>query len=348
MTRVAILWTHWSGYMEACYQALRRRTDEEPFVCFEAAAATAPFDPEGFMPKQRLMIYQTQPDKTALLGALEEFAPDLILICSWHIGAYREVARKFRGRAVRVLGMDHQWLGSLRQVIGLIVFHTAWLGLYDVAFVPGARQVVFARLLGFRANAIRLGLYAADVSKFQEAGDRSARKDFAFVGRDAPEKGLDTLLEAYLDYRNSVCEPRSLVLIGPTRSGYLGEGVLCRGFVQPDNLPQHLKEALVLVVPSTFEPHGVVVHEAAASGVVLICSDAVGAADMFLRRGINGVIFPRGSREALRQALVDLHGWTGDRLGRASEVGKTLSAQFTPETWAAELIEMARSEFARV
>jgi len=348
MARIAILWTHWSGYMEACYQALRRQAGEEPFVCFEASDSSAPFDPDGFSQKLRFLVYKAPPNERTLIDTLESFGPDLILICSWHITAYRAVARKFHGRAIRVLGMDNQWLGSLRQVLGLLAFRTVWRDLYEVAFVPGVRQAIFARLLGFNAAMIRFGLYAADVREIQAVEVKRDRKDWLFIGRDAPEKGLDTLFEAYRSYRTSVENPWNLILAGRIDRKDLGEGVILRGFIQPADLPELLSNVSALIVPSNFEPHGVVVQEAAAAGAALICSDAVGAADAFLRRGMNGLIYPNKSQEALCDAMIAVHGWSESQFVTAHEIGKALSLQFTPEMWASELIELAKTNFTSI
>src|SRR5262249_8090015 len=46
--------------------------------------------------------------------------------------------------------------------------------------------------------------------------------------------------------------------------------------------------ARVLVIPSDFEPWGVVVNEALAAGLAVVASDAVGAAAELVRDGVNG------------------------------------------------------------
>lgn len=58
----------------------------------------------------------------------------------------------------------------------------------------------------------------------------------------------------------------------------------------------------VLVLPSDYEPWGVVVAEA-ATGLALVCSSVVGAAADLVEPGRNGLIFPAGDAGALVWAL---------------------------------------------
>ena len=65
-------------------------------------------------------------------------------------------------------------------------------------------------------------------------------------------------------------------------------GVEMLGFVQPDDLPAVLERAGCLVLPSRFEPWGVVVHEAAAAGLPIVCTPVCGAATRLVLDGYNG------------------------------------------------------------
>ena len=59
----------------------------------------------------------------------------------------------------------------------------------------------------------------------------------------------------------------------------------------------------VFALLSTHEPWGVVVNEAAASGLPLLLSDRVGAAHDLLEDGRNGVLVPAGDAAAAGAAL---------------------------------------------
>jgi glycosyltransferase involved in cell wall biosynthesis len=278
---------------------------------------------------------------------LDRFDPDVLLVVSWHTLEYRAIARRFRGRALRVLCMDNQWLGTPRQIFGVAVAPWHVQTCFDRAFLPGARQERFARLLGFAPDAIHRGFYSADLDEFlpdSKGEDRGGGSAFVFVGRLVPEKGLDCLISAYLAYRDHVSDPWPLVVAGtgPMADAIRQtEGVEWLGFVQPGHLSAVLRSARALVLPSRFEPWGVVVHEAAAAGLSLVVSRAVGAGDEFVLHHDNGYVCAPSSSSDLLEGLLWCHGLSDVDAARARRRSLALSEAFSPERWAAEVIGMA-------
>jgi glycosyltransferase involved in cell wall biosynthesis len=61
----------------------------------------------------------------------------------------------------------------------------------------------------------------------------------------------------------------------------------------------------VFLLPSDYEPWGVVVNEAACAGCCMLTSSVVGAAPELVRDRINGRSFPAGDLDALVEALLD-------------------------------------------
>src|SRR5206468_849571 len=59
----------------------------------------------------------------------------------------------------------------------------------------------------------------------------------------------------------------------------------------------------VLVLPSDYEPWAVVINEAAAAGLAIVCTDVVGAAAELVRNSLNGYTFPPGELEAFTKRL---------------------------------------------
>jgi glycosyltransferase involved in cell wall biosynthesis len=62
----------------------------------------------------------------------------------------------------------------------------------------------------------------------------------------------------------------------------------------------------VLVLPSDYEPWAVVINEAAAAGLAIVCTDVVGAAAELVRDGVNGRLFPPGHLDRLVTALSEV------------------------------------------
>jgi glycosyltransferase involved in cell wall biosynthesis len=141
---------------------------------------------------------------------------------------------------------------------------------------------------------------------------------FLFVGRQAHEKGLGVLVDAW---RHAELHPPQAALVlagverdlasiapaGPRRQG--DAGIVGLGTLDPGELRNVYAACDALVLPSittrTFrEPWGLVVNEAMDRGLPVIASDAVGAAaGGLVRDGVNGLVVAAGDSAALANAL---------------------------------------------
>lgn len=61
-----------------------------------------------------------------------------------------------------------------------------------------------------------------------------------------------------------------------------------------------------LVLPSWYEAWALVVNEAAAAGLAIVCSDVVGASAELVRDGVNGRLFPPDDLDAACRCLLDV------------------------------------------
>jgi glycosyltransferase involved in cell wall biosynthesis len=137
-----------------------------------------------------------------------------------------------------------------------------------------------------------------------------ARTRFLFVGRPAPEKGLDVLLDAWRTGALAPPDAELVVVQGetPTQLGP-DTGVISVPGGAPERMREIYQACDVLVIPSvatrTFrEPWGLVVNEAMNRGLGVIASDAVGAAaGGLVRDGHNGIVVPAADSGALAHAI---------------------------------------------
>ena len=93
-------------------------------------------------------------------------------------------------------------------------------------------------------------------------------------------------------------------------------------------------------MPSRREPWGVVIHEFAAAGLPLICSDACGAAQTFLIHGLNGFRFESGNVDSLANQMLKIVGSADEVLYKMSEQSHELAQRITPTTSATNLISI--------
>ena len=151
------------------------------------------------------------------------------------------------------------------------------------------------------------------------------------------------MAEAYRIYSAQVETPWKLICAGKgeCQSQLLSAGAEDRGFIQPEALPDFLAEADAFILPSRFEPWGVVVQEAAATGLPVIVSDVCGAGVHLLRDRWNGRSFAAGDAEQLAECLLWMHQQSEDQLATLGHNSFELSKQYTPERWAQTLLEGA-------
>jgi glycosyltransferase involved in cell wall biosynthesis len=142
-----------------------------------------------------------------------------------------------------------------------------------------------------------------------------SRRRMVFSGRLTQVKRPELLIDAFAAIAGE--RPAwDLLVIG---GGPLAEDLIARlperarsrvtftGFLDdPATIAALYRTSDVLVLPSDYEPWGLVVNEAAAAGLAIVCSDVVGAAAELVREGVNGRLFPRGDGAALAQCLRDV------------------------------------------
>ncbi len=341
--RIAILFSELSGYMAACLRALSRQA--ELLVYRWPAADDAPFA-EDALYADLGHVRTKRPGEAALIyDDVRHFAPDGLLIPGWIDRDYLQVARRLRAEGVPVIaGCDTPWTGSARQRAGALVAPWHLHRAIDALWVAGERQRAFAERLGYRGDRCLNGFYACDWDRFAEAylehGHR-AENTFLFVGRYDAVKGLDILLDAYARYREAVHDPWPLVCAGtgPLKPLLAGRpGVVDRGFVQPRDLPAHMASAAAFILPSRSEPWGVVVQEAAAAGLPLLCSTACGATTSLLQDGYNGFLTAPDDPAHLARAMARVAALGAGARREMGARSHALSKQFTPDRWADTLL----------
>jgi glycosyltransferase involved in cell wall biosynthesis len=173
---------------------------------------------------------------------------------------------------------------------------------------------------------------------------------FLFVGRLVKEKGIFDLLDAYAMLAPELREQISLVFAGDgiarkeleKQAAAINLGsVQIAGFLQREALAVFYALAESFVFPTHSDPWGLVVNEAMACGLPVICSSAAGcAADLVDRR--NGRVVRAGAVGELASALNELASDSQLRscMGRAS-TEKIQS--YSPELCAAGMATAALS-----
>lgn len=139
-----------------------------------------------------------------------------------------------------------------------------------------------------------------------------------YAGRMIPEKRVDLLVEALpLIFSEAPDARAQLFGQGPERAAIvlrvnqigIAEQVTTPGFVEHDVLDQAMRRAAVVVQPSAREGYGLVVVEAAASGVpVVVVAGEDNAAVELIEEGRNGFVAQPNARSLADAILATLRG----------------------------------------
>jgi glycosyltransferase involved in cell wall biosynthesis len=229
--------------------------------------------------------------------------------------------------------------------------------LADVVIVPSSGGVQLMRSLGVPEDRIGLTPYSVNNEWWIEKSDRTDRagvrarwgvpKDAAvvlFCAKLQAWKRPDDLLRAFA----RVAYPDAYLVFageGALRPSLVSEaeslGVASRirflGFVNQSGLPDTYAASDILVLPSEYEPFGVVVNEAMLCRCPVIVSDRVGARFDLVKEGETGYVFPCGDIDALASVLrVALN--DRPRLQRIGEAARKRMASWSPADYVNALV----------
>ena len=269
-----------------------------------------------------------------VLRELRRFRPDVVAVGGWNQPAFWLALLYCRVRRIPLLVWIESTARDARSEGAPFAYvRRAMIRGAAGSFVPGTASAEYARSLGM--ELVEVAPNAIDASVFERAAvDRSGREDctFLYVGRLDPEKGLDTLLEAFR------VVPGRLVLVGSGSEearlrSFADDRVTFAGPQDRDRLVRSYADADVLVLPSRSEPWGMVLNEAAAAGLSLVATEEAGAAHDLVEDGANGFRVPAGDVGALRGALRRLADDAALR-ARAGARSRELARRFTPDAWA--------------
>ena len=171
-----------------------------------------------------------------------------------------------------------------------------------------------------------------------------------YAGRLMHEKGVQTLLRALRPLREAhpglrlavagtgVHEPKLHELARRLR---VARAVDWLGFVPETELPALLGAADAVVVPSLYEPFGIVALEAAVAGAPLVVAETGGLRDL-AAAGVAAAGFPAGDPEALASAVGKLLVDPGAARETAARARRLVRRNYTWHTVAAHTVEVYR------
>jgi glycosyltransferase involved in cell wall biosynthesis len=150
----------------------------------------------------------------------------------------------------------------------------------------------------------------------KEFGLRESHRVLLFAGRFVAPKNLERLLRAWQTV-DATGATLWLVGSGPLESklrGMADDRVVYTPFLANNDMAKIYSAADALILPSTFEPWGLVANEAMACGLPLLLSTACGCAPDLIENGENGWSFDPTANNEMCDAVQSFFEAPSDRL----------------------------------
>ena len=256
--------------------------------------------------------------------------PRALFVSGWGTLAFNRYRDDVRANGGRVIAAsDNDFRLSLKEILRALRFRFLLKGKYDGFWVPGESGRRLMRFYGVPRQMVQSGLYSADSSLFSDGKPLVQReKKILFVGQLIVRKNIVPFARAFLkanierDWKLEICGCGPLKDLIPSDSS-----ILVHDFVQPEALASIYREARIFALPSLEEHWGVVVHEAALSGCVLLLSDRISAGLDFIGRSNGMTVDPLsedsmagGIRKAMQMSDADLRLAQSESLERAQQI----------------------------
>jgi D-inositol-3-phosphate glycosyltransferase len=184
-----------------------------------------------------------------------------------------------------------------------------------------------------------------------------------YVGRFDPRKGIETFVRSCEQLKSTYCQSIKLVIVGgssPDRSDGeerariekivqelgLSEQTLFAGQIGHDRLPLYYAAADVCVIPSHYEPFGLVAIEAMACGTPVVASD-VGGLRFTVLPEKTGLLVPPKDTHAFAKAIQRiLNNELGDRKLR-TQANASVNQRFSWTSVGIQLSDLYRRLLAQ-
>jgi len=283
--------------------------------------------------------------------SLSEIQPSVVIISGWSdVGAWTAKLWSVFHRRPHILWAESNSFDRARG-FGKELIKAIFLRGFSSAQVYGTSNAEYLCDLGFEPKTIWTKRAVADTELFrlvERVGPRDdSRKVILFVGRLAPEKNLEFVLESV---RRLSSKARQALLLrfvgyGPLEASLrrkaeslgLNDMVEFAGSRKHGQLPEVYHSADVLLLPSTSEPWGLTVNEGMLCGLPAIVSDRCGCA-RDLVNSLTGWSFSPVNADRFAGILEQIAAMPIDDLRAMGEHAAALAQEYSPQNCAKNVI----------
>lgn len=332
---VCIVWDGFPQYGARCVKALVESLKGEKVI----VVGRRPSVPDkGMEVLCGCKVVWIEGDEARCISEVCGEMPRFIFISGWKLPIYDRWRDEVRGAGgLAVCGSDnnclldgclfgYQWLlGLIKTLLGAVRFRLMRKNKYDGVFVPGKSGRRLFCVYGVEAERIAEGLYSADASLYSDGVPLERRgKRIIYVGQFIDRKNVIRMVKAFATAAEKAGGGWTLELYGcgvlrarldtlaikvNSRLAKCNSRIEINDFVQAEQLASLYKRARIFCLPSLEEHWGLVVHEAALCGCILLLSRTIGAASDLLGtrlgndRYSNGFTFNPYSVTSIEKAM---------------------------------------------
>ena len=309
-------------------------------------------------------ITSKKPDKDWEI-LLDQIQPDVVAIPGWGFWYSRRTLRWCRThRKPAILLSESKADDAPRTWIKERYKQWRFVRHFSTALVGSEAHRSYLRSLGMKSSQVLLGYDTVDNDFFASETNRLRTLDPAdfslpprpfwlTVSRMIPRKNHSLLLDAYAKYRKEIGEEWAwdLVLCG---SGSEEKGLRLKvqkkglesfvhfpGFKTYSEISQWYAFAQALVHPALQEQWGLVLNEACASGLPILCSETLGAKELVIENR-NGLHFNPHSETAICQAMIQFHRLSETQRQEMGTQSRKIIENYHPDRFAHGLQEAIR------
>lgn len=307
---ILFTWDGFPQYAARCIGAFVKQSTEDCVVI-----ATRPSVPiEGMERLCGCKVFWVNNNERIDIIQLLGNMPDIMISSGWSVPTFNYIRKQIRTNNGHILCCgDENYILNFVNIIKAIRFNLFYRFKYDGYFVPGNSGVKYMQFFGVSRKKIFKGLYSADPSLFKLTKPIIERpKRIIFVGQIIKRKNIIPFTKAFLSIDENKRKGWELEICGSgvlekelNALGKENPPLIVHSFVQPEQLAGLYQNAQVFALPSLEEHWGLVVHEAALSGCVLLVSKQVGANDDFVSKE-NGRVFDAYSFDSMKRAIEEV------------------------------------------
>lgn len=311
-------------------------------------------------------------DQSALDLQLDALKPDVVFLPGWAFDMSQKTMRWAARKDVPAVVMSESkrddeprvwWKEKLK--------YWLYVRKFNGALVGGDAHAAYVKELGMPADRVFKGYDAVDNAHFEAASDFAraheaqvrakfplmpARPYFMAAFRLMARKNALALLHAYAMYRQQVggqqapwdlviCgsgEQRDELLAAISAQGLSGVVHLV-GFLPYQDVGNWYGLAQAFIHPALKEQWGLVVNEACAAGLPVLCSRTVGAAAELVQEGVNGHLFDPDDVAGMARSMGQVHLAGEAARVRMGAESRRLVAACAPEVFGRGVVAAARA-----